>query len=53
MAELYKCNKTSILNHAKKIGYDVNSNKNYKLTEKNKEYILLHYNDKTSTELAN
>ena len=32
MAELYNCNKTSILNHAKKINYDVNSNKTYKLS---------------------
>ncbi|MBR3673920.1 MAG: hypothetical protein IKN65_06550 [Clostridia bacterium] len=39
MAELYNCNKTSILNHAKKIGYDVNSNKEYKLSENDKNFI--------------
>lgn len=27
MAELYGCTKTTILKHAKEIGYDVNSNK--------------------------
>ena len=27
MAELYNCAKTTILRHAKEIGYDVNSNK--------------------------
>jgi len=39
MAELYHCDKTSILNHAKKINYDVNSNKKYKLSKEDKEYI--------------
>jgi len=39
MAELYNCNKTSILNHAKKINYDVSSNKKYKLSSEDKEYI--------------
>lgn len=52
MAELYNCNKTSILNHAKKIGYDVNSNKEYKLSENDKNFIKQHYQDMTSTELA-
>lgn len=32
MAELYNCSKTAILNHVKKIHYDVNSNKTYKLS---------------------
>ena len=52
MAELYNCNKTSILNHAKKINYDVNSNKKYKLSNKDKEYIKQNYNNMTSTQLA-
>ena len=52
MAELYNCNKTSILNHAKKINYDVNSNKKYKLSSEDKEYIKQNYNDMTSTQLA-
>lgn len=52
MGEYYQCNKTSVLNHAKAIGYDVNSNKNYKLSEKDKKEILMAYNTSTSTELA-
>ncbi len=52
MAELYHCNKTSILNHAKKINYDVNSNKEYKLSKEDKEYIKQNYNNMTSTQLA-
>ena len=52
MAELYNCNKTSILNHAKKINYDVNSNKEYKLSNEDKEYIKQNYNNMTSTQLA-
>ena len=52
MAELYNCNKTSILNHAKKINYDVNSNKQYKLSNEDKEYIKQNYNNMTSTQLA-
>ena len=52
MAELYNCNKTSILNHAKKINYDVNSNKKYKLSSEDKEYIKQNYNNMTSTQLA-
>lgn len=52
MAELYNCNKTSILNHAKKINYDVSSNKKYKLSNEDKEYIKQNYNNMTSTQLA-
>ena len=52
MSELYHCNKTSILNHAKKIGYDVNSNKKYKLSQKDKQFIKQHYYDTTSIALA-
>lgn len=52
MGEFYNCDKSSVLNHAKKIGYDVSSNKTYKLTSKDKEFILNHYDDMTSSELA-
>ena len=52
MGELYKCDKSSILNHAKKIGFDTKSVQEYKLTQKDKEYIIQMYNEKTSSELA-
>lgn len=52
MGEYYKCDKTSVLNHAKKIGYDVNSNKEYKLSEQDKEDIIKAYFTSSSTELA-
>lgn len=52
MGEFYHCNKTTVLNHAKAIGYDVNSNKTYKLSTKDKEEIIKAYNYKTSNELA-
>ena len=44
--------KSSVLNHAKAIGYDVNSNKQYKLSQKDKENIIKNYNIKTSNQLA-
>lgn len=53
MAQLYGCGKTTILRHAKEIGYDIDSNKEYKLSEQDKNFIKEHYNDMTSTELAN
>lgn len=52
MGEYYKCDKTSVLNHAKEIGYDVNSNKEYKLSEQDKEDIIKAYFTSSSTELA-
>ena len=52
MGEYYHCDKGSVLNHAKKIGYDVNSNKKYKLSKQDKQYILKSYSTMTSTELA-
>lgn len=52
MGEFYNCDKTSVLNHAKKIGYDTKSNKQYKLSEKDKQIILQNYNIKTSVQLA-
>ena len=53
MGEFYGCDKTTILNHAKRIGYDISQNKQYKLKNEDKLYIIEHYNDMTSTELAN
>ena len=53
MGELYGCSKTTILKHAKDIGYDVNTNKKYKLSTQDKEEILTAYTQNiTSTELA-
>lgn len=52
MGEYYNCDKTSVLNHAKKIGYDVINNKEYKLSKQDKEKIIQSYSIKTSTELA-
>ena len=52
MGEFYNCDKTSVLNHAKKIGYDIKSNKQYKLSEEDKQIILQNYNIKTSVQLA-
>lgn len=53
MAEFYNCNKTTILNHAKKIAFNPNSVKReYKLSESDKKRILSLYYEKTSTELA-
>ena len=52
MGELYNCNKSSVLNHAKKIGFNVKSVQTPKLSEKDKQRIISLYNEKTSTELA-
>lgn len=52
MGEYYHCDKTSVLNHAKIIGYDVNSNKQYKLSQQDKKNIIKNYNIKTSNQLA-
>lgn len=53
MATLYNCDKTTILNHAKKINFNPNEIKReYKLSEEDKEKILSLYYQKTSTELA-
>ena len=40
MGELYKCDKSSVLNHAKKIGFDVKSVQTYKLSKEDKENII-------------
>lgn len=53
MGEIYNCNKTSVLKHAKDIGFDPNKiDRGYKLTEKDKERIINLYESKTSNELA-
>lgn len=40
MGELYNCDKSSVLNHAKKIGFDVQSVQTYKLSKEDKENII-------------
>lgn len=50
MAEKYNCSKTSIINHSKKIGY--NLNRNYKLNDIQKQEIIESYYTNTSTKLA-
>lgn len=52
MGEYYNCDKSSVLNHAKKIGYDVNSNKKYKLSEQDKKDIIKAYATTSSNDLA-
>ena len=52
MGEFYNCDKSSVLNHAKKIGYDTKSNKKYKLSEIDKQNIIAAYLTSSSTELA-
>ena len=52
VGEYYGCSKNPVLRHAQEIGYDINSNKNYKLTAQDKEYILNAYKKETSTSLA-
>lgn len=55
MGEFYNCDKTSVLNHAKKIGFNVNNihRDNERLSKRDKNEIIELYNEKTSTELAN
>lgn len=52
MGELYNCDKSSVLNHAKKIGFDVKTVQTYKLSEEDKQNIIEQYQLKTSNELA-
>ena len=54
MGQFYNCSSTAILNYAKKINYDTNQNKEYKLSQKDKEEIIqAYYSNLTSTELSN
>lgn len=50
MAELYGCDKGTILNYAKKIGH--HNTKSCKLNDEEKQEIVRLYDTKTSTELA-
>ena len=52
LGEKYGCSSVAILNHAKKIGYDTSENKEYKLSDIDKQVIIESYYDKSSTDLA-
>ena len=52
MGELYGCSSTAILNYCKKIQYNPNENKQYKLNDADKEDIINSYYTSSSTELA-
>jgi intein/homing endonuclease len=53
MAEVYKCDKSSVLNHAKEIEFNPNSiNREYKLSMDDKANIVNAYYTKSSQELA-
>ena len=52
MGEYYHCDKSTVLNHAKKIGYDTKLNKKYKLSEQDKKDIITAYSTTSSTDLA-
>lgn len=52
VGEYFNCSSTAILKHAEKIGYNPNSNKDYKLSELQKQEIINQYSEKTSTKLA-
>lgn len=52
MGEFYNCDKSSVLNHAKKIGYNTKLNKEYKLSETDKQNIIAAYSTSSSSELA-
>ena len=52
VAEFFGCSKTTILRHCKEINFDPKTIQNSKLSQDNKQEIINHYNDKTSTELA-
>lgn len=50
MGQFYNCSKSTVLNHAKKIGYNTSLNKSQgKLSQEDKEKIISLYNVKTST----
>ena len=52
VGEYLGCSAPAILQRANKIGYDPLSNKNYKLSDIDKQIIIDSYFDKTSNELA-
>lgn len=45
MAEFYHCSKSTILNHAKKIGYDVHNNQTRKITDIPIEQVISDYEE--------
>lgn len=53
MGQLYNCDKASVLNHAKRIGFNVNTiDRGYKLSQAEKQQIKIQYDTKTSSQLA-
>lgn len=50
MSDLYGCSKTTILNHAKKIGYDTSNNKEIKITLIPIEQIIADYEELQSAD---
>jgi len=52
MSQYYGCSTTAIRNYANKIGFDINTIKDYKLSKEDKEFIINAYDSSTSTELA-
>lgn len=52
VGEYFNCSSTTVLNFAEKIGYDPNSNKDYKLSEKDKIDIISKYDSCSSGQLA-
>lgn len=52
MGLYYNCSSTTILNYARKIWYDYNQHLVGKLSDKDKNYIVSQYNNKTTNELA-
>ena len=52
MANYYQCSEVAIRNYANKINFDIESIKEYKLTDEDKKFIIESYNIMTSNELA-
>jgi hypothetical protein len=53
MAEIYGCDKKTIIKHVRELGIEPNKiNRGYKLSEKDKEEIICAYEKESSTELA-
>lgn len=50
MAEYYNCDKTSVLTHAKKIGYNYSGNKEIKITNIPLDQVIKEYEELQSTE---
>lgn len=52
MGQYYNCSSTTVLTHAKQIGYDYTKNRQFKLSEQDKQEIISAYNQCSSLELA-